>query len=80
MNCVWCEDKGFTMRAYEGRDKKVFCTKCEINHNHVTRDIKERGKCPVCDRYHDSVDRAATLEGESSDSDAATEKKENTKT
>ena len=22
-------------------------------HNHVTRDIKPRGQCPGCDRYHD---------------------------
>jgi hypothetical protein len=25
----------------------------EPGHNHVTRDIKERGKCPACDAYWD---------------------------
>lgn len=22
-------------------------------HNHITRDIKEKGKCPACDLHHD---------------------------
>lgn len=24
-----------------------------IRHNHMTRDIKNRGECPACDEYHD---------------------------
>lgn len=27
-----------------------------VRHNHPTRDIKARGKCPACDRYHASCD------------------------
>ena len=33
-------------RAWEGWRKAV------IPHNHVTRDVKELGKCPACDRIH----------------------------
>jgi predicted naringenin-chalcone synthase len=25
------------------------------NHNHFTRDIKPRGVCPACDKYHDKT-------------------------
>lgn len=25
-----------------------------VDHNHLTRDIKARGKCPGCDEYHDA--------------------------
>ena len=27
-----------------------------IPHNHVTRAIQERGKCPACDRYWHALD------------------------
>ena len=27
-----------------------------LRHNHVTRDIKERGKCPSCDTYWENFD------------------------
>ncbi|WNM72856.1 hypothetical protein SEA_REDFOX_69 [Arthrobacter phage RedFox] len=27
-----------------------------VHHNHVTRDIKPRGKCPACDGYWAQVD------------------------
>jgi hypothetical protein len=23
-----------------------------VRHNHLTRDIKPKGTCPACDRYH----------------------------
>lgn len=29
----------------------------ERSHNHITRDIKERGKCPACDYYWENIDR-----------------------
>ena len=25
-----------------------------VRHNHFTRDVKPKGKCPACDRYHES--------------------------
>ena len=28
-------------------------------HNHITRDIKSKGKCPACDRYHASQEPEA---------------------
>ena len=30
-----------------------------FDHNHVTRDIKPRGECPSCDRYHDKSELTA---------------------
>lgn len=27
-DCKWCSGKGFNWRAYEGRDKKVPCSRC----------------------------------------------------
>lgn len=30
-------------------------------HNHLTRDIKPRGKCPACDAYHDIQDASEAL-------------------
>lgn len=32
----------------------------EVKHNHLTRDIKTRGRCPACDRYLDSEDQSGT--------------------
>lgn len=26
-------------------------------HNHITRDIKPRGRCPGCDQYHDHIEK-----------------------
>jgi hypothetical protein len=26
-------------------------------HNHITRDIKQFGECPVCDQYHNKTER-----------------------
>ncbi len=30
-------------------------------HNHLTRDIKARGKCPACDVIHDNAAASATV-------------------
>lgn len=31
-------------------------------HNHFTRDIKEKGVCPSCDRYHEKQERKSLTE------------------
>ena len=38
-----------------------------MQHNHVTRDIKERGKCPACDVYWEQVKDPKPMENERDD-------------
>lgn len=38
------------LRRRSERLRRSYC------HNHMTRDIKDRGECPACDRYHVSAE------------------------
>lgn len=35
--------------------KVVAQVRKKVPHNHFTRDIKPKGVCPACDKYHDKT-------------------------
>lgn len=48
---------GVFVAAHERRLIEQYQHSERDEHNHITRDIKPRGSCPACDRYHDRHDR-----------------------
>lgn len=54
---LWDDEVMFVLeRDYDQLQKENEQYKKEFakfNHNHMTRDIKNQGQCPACDRYHE---------------------------
>jgi len=51
-------------RAVEQLTKQLESCQAQLKlhlHNHITRDIKPRGECGACDRYHDLEMRAEEI-------------------
>lgn len=40
------------LREAQAEIEKLKKRLAAFSHNHITRDIKDKGQCPACDQYH----------------------------
>ena len=68
-NQDWLKFRVIEFSAYQQLEKELAAANKKLerlrkahSHNHFTRDIKERGECPACDRYHEKYELKAANE------------------